>query len=64
MVRFHPRTSFLLRIEGAMLTSVAIHRSLATREGIRQIVETFREHLSSAFKFPPHVVKALEQFVD
>jgi hypothetical protein len=35
----------------------------ATREGIRQIVQVFRDHLASAFRFPPDVVKALEEFL-
>lgn len=36
----------------------------ATREGIRQIVQIFRDHLATAFRFPPDVVKTLEHFID
>jgi hypothetical protein len=35
----------------------------AAREGVRQIVETFREHLG-AFKLPPKVVRQLQPFVE
>lgn len=65
-----PAVDILPRREEGKLTSwfdgvgfwVWVWMWLATREAIRQIVETFGEHLG-AFKMPAKVVKRLEALV-